>query len=97
MESQKLTFNKLLYCYKNLKKYRESMCLITVGKHLGYLEAGLVVYDYLETINNSGTSEIKRNLIKSTKWYKKDRMESYEQAIIRMIEKLFNDNNIKLD
>lgn len=96
MENQ-LTFDKLLYCYKNLKKYRDTIGLIVFGKHLGYLEAGLVSYGYLETIKIGNESEIKREMKPATKWWKKPKLESYEEAIIRMTQKMFKENGINYE
>ncbi len=66
------------------------------------MEAGLQVYGCRETVKNEdtkskfyGNSEIKRETIKSEKWWKKDRLESMEQAIIRQTENMFTKNNIK--
>ena len=40
-------------------------------------------------------SQIKREVIKNTKWWKKDKVESMEQAIIRQVENMFTKNNIQ--
>ena len=101
MES-KLKLSNILLAYKNLKKNIDNMSMFDIGKHLGYMEAGLQVYGCLETVKNEdtkskfyGNSEIKRETIKSEKWWKKDRLESMEQAIIRQTENMFTKNNIK--
>lgn len=101
MES-KLKLSNILFAYKNLKKNRDNMSMFDIGKHLGYMEAGLQVYGCLEIVKNEdtkskfyGDSEIKRETIKSKKWWKKDRLESMEQAIIRQTENMFTKNNIK--
>lgn len=90
-----LTLENLKFCYDNLKS-NYNMGPGNKGKHFGYLEAGLLQFDYLETVRNNGNNEIKRNIIKSDKWWKKDKPESYESAILRMVEKLFTDNNIEI-
>jgi hypothetical protein len=91
-----LTLKNLKFCYDNLKNNYNDMSIYDIGKHFGYLEAGLLQFDYLEYVKNNGINEIKKNIIKSDKWWKKDKPESYESAILRMVEKLFNDNNIEI-
>jgi len=90
----KLEFRHLLFCYNNLKKIRKWDNNFEVGKHLGYLEAGLVAYGYLETVKVGERYQVKTITIPSNKWWRKDKVETYEQAIIRMTEKMFNENNI---
>ena len=101
MES-KLTLANILHAYKALKKDREALGPWMVGRYLGYMEAGLQVYDCRETVKNEdnkskfyGDSQIKRETIKSNKWWKKDKLETMEQAIIRQVENMFTKNNIK--
>ena len=89
-----LTLNNILYCYNNLKKHRSDMLGFELGKHLGYLEAGLVNYGFLKTVMNGNISEVKREMKPATAWYKKPKLESYEEAIIRMTEKMFKENGI---
>lgn len=90
-----LTLENLKFCYDNLKS-NYHMPIYNIGKHFGYLEAGLLQFGYLETVKNNGITDIKKNIIKSDKWWKKDKPESYESAILRMVEKLFTDNNIEI-
>ena len=80
----KLEFRHLLFCYNNLKKIRNWDNNFEVGKHLGYLE----------TVKVGERYQVKTITIPSNKWWKKDKVETYEQAIIRMTEKMFNENNI---
>jgi hypothetical protein len=95
MES-KLTLANILHAYKAFKQDRDNMGPWSSGRYLGYLEAGLQVYGYQETIKNKdGQSEVKREVIKNTKWWKKDKVETMEQAIIRQVENMFTKNNIK--
>ena len=101
MES-KLKLSNILHAYKNLKDNRDNMSMFDIGKPLGYMEAGLQVYGCLETIKNVdkkskfyGQYEIKREVIKSKKWWKIDKLEDMEQAIIRQVENMFTKNNIK--
>jgi hypothetical protein len=96
MES-KLQLGNILYCYNTLKKNRETLSTFDVGKHLGYLEAGLDNWDYSETVKVEGESQIKRELKPATKWYKKAKLESYEEAIIRMVEKMFTDKKVEFN
>jgi hypothetical protein len=98
----KLTLLNILHAYKAFKQDRDNMGPFTAGRYLGYLEAGLQLYDCKETVKNEdpksklyGYSEIKRETIKSKKWWKKDKLESMEQAIIRQVENMFTKNNIK--
>jgi hypothetical protein len=97
MTETNLTFTKLLYCYNNLKKFRNQFDLISFGKHLGYLEAGLVTYGYLEIEMINNTSEVKREIIPAKKWWKRSKKETYEEAIIRMTQKMFKENDIKYE
>ena len=96
MES-KLKLSNILHAYKNLKDNRDNMSMFDIGKHLGYMEAGLQLNGCLEFFKNekTGTSEIKREVIKNKKWWKKDKVETMEQAIIRQVENMFTKNNIK--
>lgn len=101
MES-KLTLANILHAYKALKKDREALGPWMVGRYLGYMEAGLQIFGYEETVKNEdtkskfyGESQIKREVIKNTKWWKKDKVESMEQAIIRQVENMFTKNNIQ--
>lgn len=96
MES-KLTLNNILFAYNNLKNNRDNMSTFDIGKHLGYMEAGLQLYDCLEYFKNdkTGNTEIKRNTIRNNKWWKKDKVETIEQAIIRQVENMFKQNNIQ--
>jgi hypothetical protein len=92
-----LTLKNLKFCYDTLKGSYKSMSIYNMGKHFGYLEAGLLQFGYLEVVKINGIQEVKKNIIKSDKWWKKDKSESYESAILRMVEKLFTDNNIEFD
>jgi hypothetical protein len=96
MES-KLKLSHILFAYKNLKDNRDNMSVFDIGKHLGYMEAGLHAYGYLETVKNEKTDtfDIKRETIKSNKWWKSDKTESMEQTIIRQVENMFTKNNIQ--
>lgn len=101
MES-KLTLANILHAYKALKKDREALGPWMVGRYLGYLEAGLQVYDCKETFKNQDPKSkfynqyvIKRETIKSNKWWKSDKVETMEQAIIRQVENMFTKNNIQ--
>lgn len=93
----KLKLSHILFAYKNLKDNRDNMSMFDIGKHLGYMEAGLQVYGCLETVKNEKTDtfDIKRETIKSNKWWKSDKTESMEQTIIRQVENMFTKNNIK--
>lgn len=101
MES-KLTLANILHAYKAFKQDRDNMGPWSSGRYLGYLEAGLQVYDCRETVKNEdpkskfyGDSEIKREMRPATKWWKKPKLETMEQAIIRQVENMFTKNNIK--
>jgi hypothetical protein len=101
MES-KLKLSNILFSYRILKNNRENMSMFDIGRQLGYLEAGLQAYDCREIVKNLdkkskfyGNYEIKRQIIKSKKWWKKDKLETMEQAIIRQVENMFTKNNIK--
>jgi hypothetical protein len=101
MES-KLTLANILSAYKAYKQDRDNMGPWSSGRYLGYLEAGLQVYGCQETVKNQdpkskfyGQSEVKREVIKNKKWWKKDKPETMEQAIIRQVENMFTKNNIK--
>ena len=50
-----------------------------------------------ETVKNEKTDtfDIKREPIKSNKWWKSDKTESMEQTIIRQVENMFTKNNIQ--
>lgn len=90
-----LQLSNILYCYNNIKKNREDMWGFNLGKHLGFLEAGLMNFGYLETYKVGDTSEIKREMKPATKWWKKPKLETYEEVIIRMTEKMFKENQIE--
>ena len=101
MES-KLTISNILHAYKALKRDRDNMAPWMVGRYLGYMEAGLQVYDCRETVKNEdtkskfyGESQIKREMRPATKWWKKPKLETMEQAIIRQVENMFTKNNIQ--
>jgi hypothetical protein len=91
----KLTLSHLLYCYNTIKHDREIISDTVTYAHLGYLEAGLVNFGALETEQRGDENIVKREMIKPKKWWKKDREETYEEAIIRQTEKLFTNNQIK--
>jgi Asp-tRNA(Asn)/Glu-tRNA(Gln) amidotransferase C subunit len=95
MENQ-LKIKNILNAYSDFKTNRLRLRPITVGQYLGYLEAGLQSFGYLETFKNEdGILEVTKNTIRNNSWWRKDRKETHEQAIIRMVEKLFTDNKIK--
>ena len=94
MESN-LKMSNLVQCYKNLKKHRDHLYGFDVGKHLGYLEAGLHNFGYLETVDNNGVNEVKREMKPAAAWYKKPKLEDYEEAIVRQTEKMFTANDVK--
>lgn len=89
-----LEMRHLLFCYNNLREKRKWMGSFELGKHLGYLEAGLMLYGCLETKKDGDRTVIDVKMVKSDKWWKKDREENYEEAIIRMIRKLFDENKV---
>jgi hypothetical protein len=91
----KLTLSHLQYCYNTLKTKRDHMGTPALYAHLGYLEAGLVNFGALETEQRGDENIVKREMVKHTKWWKKDREETYEEAIVRQTEKLFTNNQIK--
>ena len=94
MENQ-LKLTNILFAYKTLKKHRDQMDMLTLGKHLGYMEAGLHSYGFLETAKTKDGSEINREMRPATKWWKKPKLETYEQAIVRQVENMFTKNNIQ--
>ena len=95
MENQ-LKLTNILFAYKTLKKHRDQMDMLTLGKHLGFIEAGLHSYGFLEFVKTKdGTKEVKREMKPATKWWKKPKLETYEQAIIRQVENMFTKNNIQ--
>ena len=91
----RLKLSNILYCYNTVKKNRKDIWGFELGKHLGYLEAGLWNFGYLETVMNGDISEIKREMKPATKWWKKPKQETYEEVIIRMTEKMFKENQIE--
>jgi hypothetical protein len=98
MENQLKSAN-ILNAYKSFKKDRESLCAFSRGQFLGYLEAGLQSFGYLETSydkddNGETHKVVKKEIIRNTSWWKKDKVETQEQAIIRQVEKMFIDMNI---
>lgn len=97
MENNLKVYN-IEYCLETLREFRENRSLSTfnVGLRLGYLEACLQSYGKLETVENKeGTTEVKREVTKSDRWWKKDRRESYEEAIVRMTQKLIKELKTK--
>lgn len=52
-------------------------------------------FGYLETHKVGDISEIKTEMKPATKWWKKTKLETYEEAIIRMTEKMFKENQIE--
>lgn len=91
----KLQLRNVLYCYNTLKTKREYMNMYDVGKCLGYLEAGLDNWGYSETVKVDGEWQIERKLKPATKWYKKAKLETYEEAIVRMVEKMFTEKGVQ--
>jgi hypothetical protein len=94
MENQLKSAN-ILNAYKSLRKIEK--VLFSRGQFLGYLEAGLQSFGYLETIDkddNGETHKVVKKIIRNTSWWKKDKVETQEQAIIRQVEKMFIDMNI---
>jgi hypothetical protein len=76
---------------------RESLCAFSRGQFLGYLEAGLQSFGYLETSYDKDDNGETHKVVKKytcTSWWKKDKVETQEQAIIRQVEKMFIDMNI---
>ena len=97
MTETNLTFAKLLFCYNTLQKRREEMASFDIGTHVGYLEAGLVTYGYLETYQANGISEINCEMKPATKWWKKPKRETREEAIVRMTQKMFKENDVNYE
>ena len=90
-----LEMRHLLFCYNNLREKRKRMNPFELGKHFGYLEAGLMLYGRLETKKDGDRTVVEVKLGKSDKWWKKDRKETYEEAIVRMIRKLFDEHKVE--
>lgn len=90
-----LNLENLKYCYDSLMN-NPNMGYFNLGKHFGYLEAGLLQFNYLETEIVDGVTSIKTKMVKSGKWWKKDKKEAYQDAIIRMCQKLFLDNGVQI-
>lgn len=90
----KLTIENIKHCFDNIVKEKKSNYpnnyLISVS--LGYLEAGLQIFDGLEVKEINGARVVKREMVKHKKWWKKDREETYEEAIIRQTKKLLDEN-----
>ncbi len=91
MEVNGLKVHNIEHCLKTLKEFRKNKHLDSfwVGLRLGYLEACLQSYNALETFKNKeGNNEVVKEIVKSDKWWKKDKKETYEEAIVRMAQKL---------
>lgn len=86
-----LTLENIEHCYKSLIK-NPKMGAVQYGRHFGYLEAGLKQFDYLETEMVGSESRIKVMTVKGDKWWQRQREETLEEAIIRMVRKLLSDN-----
>jgi hypothetical protein len=98
MENQ-LQFGNILNAYKSFKKDRENVSAFSRGQYLGYLEAGLQSFGYLETSydkDDDGVTHkvVTKEIIPNKSWWKKDKVETQEQAIIRQVEKMFTAENI---
>lgn len=97
MENNLKVYN-IEYCLGTLKSYREvkSLNSFVIGLRLGYLEACLLSFDRLEVVEGKdNTTEVKREIVKSDRWWKKDRIETYEEAIVRMTQKLIEELKTK--
>lgn len=90
-----LKLGNLKNCYDSLMK-NPNMGSFNLGKHFGYLEAGLLQFNYLETEMIEGVNSVKVKMIKNDKWWKKYKKETYQDAIIRMCKKMFLDNGIEI-
>lgn len=89
----KLTKGNIGYALNTLRELRKgkSSQYYVIGMHIGYLQAALQSFDKLETeIDSDGTKLVKRERVKASKWWKKDRYENLEEAIIRMTLKFLN-------
>ena len=83
-----LTKENIKFCFNNLKKLRETNGnMYHIALHLGYLEAALQSVDALDTTPIDNCNTVTRKIIKSKKWWKSDREETHEQAIVRMVQK----------
>lgn len=54
---------------------------------LGYMEACLQCFGVRETVVVNGLNENKTIMIKSSKWWKKDRKETLEECLVRQTRK----------
>jgi hypothetical protein len=94
MENQLKSAN-ILNAYKSLRKIEK--VLFSRGQFLGYLEAGLQSFGYLETIDkddNGETHKVVKKKLYVIQVGGKNKVETQEQAIIRQVEKMFIDMNI---
>jgi hypothetical protein len=89
-----ITLQHILYAYNNVKDNKKRLDTYYFGKHIGYLEAGLLQFDYLETRKEGNRIVIATQVIKPEKWYRKEIRERDDEAILRMTEKLLNDNDL---
>ena len=53
------------------------------------IETTATIYD------NNGVNEVKREMKPAAAWYKKPKLEDYEEAIVRQAEKMFTANDVK--
>jgi len=90
----KLTKDNIRFALNTLRELRKgkSEQYYVIGMHVGFLEGALQSFGKLETEKDSnGRRTVKREIIKSTKWYKKDRLEDIEEAIVRMVNKFLSE------
>jgi len=90
-----LTIQNLKNAYDDaISNYKNTT--FQLGKRFGYIEAILQSFDKLETEVIDGVNSVKLKTVKSDKWWKSDKKETYEAAIIRMAENLLLENNIEI-
>jgi hypothetical protein len=77
---------------KSLRKI-EKVYVHLRGQFLGHLEAGLQSFGYLETSydkdDNGETQQVVKEIIRNRSWWK-DKVETQEQAIIRLKKVMFH-------
>lgn len=93
-----LTLDNLFYCYKGiLNLHKRGFGRDKLLLSLGYLEACLANFGYLEIVEIDGKVDIKTEIVKyKFLFWIRERKESRLEALIRMTENLLNDKNIKL-
>lgn len=79
--------------YNELIKYRKGGYddIFHLGRILGYLECVLSTIGELETWVEDGTQKILLKKVKSNSWWKSDKLESIEDALVRMTKKCLNE------